>query len=170
MAKLCSCLHTSVPPITKKCPDDKCVYAPNLLIKGTQQTSVTKCNEEGIINILSEIDTVLCVKKQYQVDIKILKIDGLTDSAVYSNGQIRFRLKNIDKPFGLIKYKVVCGRYADIGEIMILPYNPCMGVVCSSGSNCDICTGLCVANEESDLSIEITEPYYSQPEIGITIN
>jgi hypothetical protein len=114
--------------------------------------SVTACDLSGEI----DISPIVAKCGNDPVYYTIVSYKNVSDPTINSE-EITFTPVNNDYQSGEIVYKVSCGMLSDIGKIIIVYKNNCVGVICDSGYTCEKCTGQCnVVN--NDLSANKPDP------------
>lgn len=148
MPNICGCLVTS-PPYVTTCKGNNCIYTPDLLIKSSE--SVTPCGDVGIILLSDKVKTPLCTSEGITPLYEIVYTTTNVATTTINSSQITFSLQGGKLDIAEIHYKVTCGMYSNIGEIMIVPKSECTGVSIPQGQQCDPCTGAL-----SDIPVDIS--------------
>ena len=131
MGSMCQCIATVVGPPAPKC-NSNCIYAPNMLVSD----SVTACDESAEIDISPIVAKCGSSPKSY----KILSSKNVTGTPTITATTITFVPANNNYATAEIVYKVSCGMLSDIGKIIIVYKNECVGVDCETSEGCNKCT------------------------------
>ncbi len=132
---LCTCTPTVLSPPARPC-NSNCIYAPNMLVD-----TATAC--EPVVDIDISPIVVACgdITPVYSIILGSLKNVA---SATITPTTITFIPENNNYATGELMYKIQCGRLSEVGKIIIVYKNECVGINCGEYETCDKCTGDCI--------------------------
>lgn len=163
----CWCIGTHTPPVDT-CKNGNCIKLGYILEK--PENSVGPCSQQGKVSLKCYDFSACCNSENLRVEvINNSAPDKLTVDSINKN-ELTFTTTNLAQAYDkiVLTVKAECCKLGDYGQITIFIKDLCECINCDSGESCNNC-GECVPTT-GDLKIDITEPFYSQPEIGLSIS
>jgi hypothetical protein len=152
----CSCFAQITSPTPPCTSSGTCVFAPNMLVKGT--SSVYPCGATEINGTISIIDKVVLSTNGataiYKIESNSVNLQTLTINANEITFQANYDPAVTGSSYltAQIEYSVTQGGLKDYGTIDIIFRSRCTDVNCSDTQECDPCLGTCV-DKAVDISI-----------------
>lgn len=136
----CSNLVDTNAPVSR-C-DGECIHLPHMLLLGEE--SIGPCNEIKSILWDKCLDLCTCEKYGETPVFSTYATENLVVTNIDADGIEMRSDGGPNAKEGYIQFIVKCGHLSGIGTITVVFINKCKNVNCTSGMQCDKCTGNCV--------------------------